>query len=216
MRITYHIILMLFFILLASCKRKREGCMDKEAANYDFYAEKESGLCNYDPFLKDLSFELAYNGSTPWSNLQTSAFSLNYITSTSFDSFMPTHGVYYLRCVPNTTAYLGTQTEQSGMNNKHFKGMYFDYSYYAKGDLDSNLNAIARVSCVSSSSNSKWYKLLNESKVTYGGFPLINVQKKNEYLELEYSEDNCKLYISTQVTKGTFTFCIDNIRLVPR
>jgi hypothetical protein len=130
----------LFFVLCSSgCKKKKPGCMDATATNYDITAELSDGSCLYTWIIRDPSFEF-FGGTyqTQGGNgFSTAAYPWN-----SPEGFMPTDGQYYWKCVP----YIGhsTQTTQSDvLPNKHFKGIYFDYRYVAKTGSDSVLKADA-------------------------------------------------------------------------
>jgi hypothetical protein len=210
----YTILIFILFISFSCVKKKvaRYGCKDLEATNFDPAADFDNGGCVYKSLITDPNFE-----NDQWYTYTGSGFSWNAIPSSINDGYMPTSGKYYLKCIPYVNTPNGTSTKQYLKANKHCKGFYFDYSYIAIAGLDSILKASIRISYFFSvPSQVLWTKSIDETPLSYSGFPIILVQKKNEYVELPYSESDGELFIKTEVSKGTFTFCIDNIREVPR
>lgn len=206
-------------LLFSSCKRDIAGCTDIEATNLSLNANLNDGSCKYKALIMNSSFE---SGDGYWSTYTGSGFSPYAYATNIGDGFMPTNGQNFFKCIPQINFLNGTSTQQYLGANKHSKGLYFDYSYIAIAGADSVLNAwcgIGFVMYVSGSSLTNftlWSKTISESPKTFGGKPIIKVQKRNEYIELPYTENNCQFGIGSLVTKGTFTFQIDNIREVPR
>ena len=210
----YTILIFILFISFACVKKKvaKYGCKDMEATNFDPAADVDNGGCVYKSLITDPSFE-----TDDWSYYTGTGYSYNVGPISTGDGFMPTHGKYYLRCVPYINKPNGTLAKQYLKDNKHCKGFYIDYSYRGVAGNDSLLNAKFEISY----SRALIYttlleKAIIESYSTQGSIPNIYVQKKDIYIELPYSENYGELYIIALVSKGTFTFCIDNIREVPR
>ena len=212
MKSQFIIIFINLFILNTSCKRKKTGCMDTSAINFDLKAELSDGSCKYNPppplFLNP-SFDTGWN----WSSAGYSG-TCPAVTPVN-DGFMPTDGPYFLKCVPTINCQLGTKFYQYVNANKYYKGFYFDYSYCAVAGADSVLKANVHITFPTSTII--WTKIISETAVSFGGLPNITVQKRNEYVELPLTTyDGDEFAIYTTVTKGTFTFQMDNIREIPR
>jgi hypothetical protein len=207
--LTFLIIMFLFI----SCKRDIAGCTDIEATNWSTHANLNDGSCNYRPLISDPSFERG-----DWSTYSGKWYSPYAYQTDQADGFMPTAGKYYFKCTPPPYYRNGTSTKLYIGPNKHYKGIYFDYSYYAKAsDTDSVLNASAGITYrIGSKAVSYWVKYISENSKTFGGFPAIEIKVRDEYLELPYNESEGTIHFGANVTSGTFTFCIDNIREVKR
>lgn len=208
----------LFFVLpllFNSCKRDIAGCTDVEATNWSQSANLNDGSCKYPPFIVNPDFELGDRG---WSTYSGNGYSWYVTYSDASDGFMPTHGQWFLKCIPDVNKTNGTATKQYFNVNKHCKGIYFDYSYYGvASSKDSVLSAFAGVSYFPSMYPSVyWSKTIFETPKSYGSFPNVIVQKRNEYMDLTLAEKGGLITITSSVSKGTFTFQVDNIREVPR
>jgi hypothetical protein len=215
----YTILIFFLFISFACVKKKvaKYGCKDMEATNFDPAADVDNGGCVYKSLITDPSFE-----TDDWSYYTGTGYSYNVGPTSIGDGFMPTHGKYYLKCVPYINKPNGTLARQYLEVNKHCKGFYFDYSYVGVADIDSLLDGgIFIVLSISSfgqgiTSKTLFSRNITKSPITYGNSSIVSFGKKDEYVELPLTDATSELRISTLVSKGTFTFCIDNIREVQR
>ncbi len=201
----------------SACKRKTLGCMDQEASNFKPSAQLSDGSCRYAPLIIDPDFEA---GNGDWGTYTGTGFSPAAYPTSAGDGFMPTSGGYFLKCRPTISYFFGTLTEQFVEPNKLYKGFTFDYSYKGIAGADSILKVNVEFWLKKSKPGAGydhitlWTETLSETPISFGGFPNIKVQKKDEYAELPFYDYKSELIITTSVSKGTFTFCIDNIREV--
>ena len=215
----YTILIFILFISFACVKKKvaKYGCKDMEATNFDPAADVDNGGCVYKSLITDPSFE-----TDDWSYYTGTGYSYNVGPTSIGDGFMPTHGKYYLRCVPYINKPNGTLTKQGLNGNKHCKGIYFDYSYTGVVDIDSLLEAKFVIGFViytngqGYQASTLFSKDIYKDKMTYGNSPMISFKMRDQYIQIPITDYRCELTISTLVSKGTFTFCIDNIREVQR
>jgi hypothetical protein len=198
----------------SSCKREN-NCTDPEASNYNSKIKwkVKHPTCTYPSFIKDLSFEK----DDAWEIIPSKDASKHAKRSTIKDGFMPTDGESFLKCVPlastGSISY-STLTTQSYYTNQHFKGLYFDYRIVGIAGPDSVLRASVSLSNNGNNASNWWDKTIKENASTFGGFPSIVIEKKDEYIDLDRTEMGY-IAISSYVSAGTFTLEIDNIRLVP-
>ncbi|HRH12127.1 MAG TPA: hypothetical protein PLU73_11465 [Bacteroidia bacterium] len=211
----FYIFLVSSVITLSSCVKKevpKYGCKDVEANNYDPTAYFDNGGCVYNNLILDPSFETG-----DWSIYSGTGYSYWAGSTSVADGFMPTHGKSYLKCVPFVDKLNGTLIKQYLGPNKHKKGFYFDYSYRGIAGNDSLLVAQINISDIRGLVITTLFsKTISESYISLGSIPNVYIQKKDAYVELPYSENHGLLTITTNVSKGTFTFCIDNIREVQK
>lgn len=225
-------------VALLGCKKEKNqnntpevveilGCTDIEATNFNSNATKNNGTCTYSTTIKNPSFETTLQTiPQTWYHNGGSGYCGSADLSNISDGFMPTNGQYFFKCIPAHNCpgpyNEGTSYIQSFISSKHFKGIYFDYSYTAIAGSDSILEASVEVSYTGYEGNGgtiydhKWAKNLSFNAITFNGFPTVTVQKRNEYIEVPEQTGYGDIYINTRVTAGTFTFQIDNIREVPR
>lgn len=195
----------------SSCKRENK-CTDPEASNYNSKIKwkVKHPTCTYPSFIRDRSFE----GDDAWERA-----SMGYAKRSSIkDGFMPTDGESFLQCIPltlgNTDSYSRTMTKQNYDNNQHFKGLYFDYRIVGIARHDSILKADVSFGNSGQNASNMWEKIINENASTFGGFPSIVIEKRDEYIDLDRTYWG-GIYITSHVSAGTFTLEVDNIRLVP-
>jgi hypothetical protein len=217
----YTILIFILFISFACVKKKvaKYGCRDIEALNYSNDADFDNGNCKYTPVFQAAGFE----SNDPWVTYVGNNFSPYAVISKINDGFMPTEGQYYFKCIPTVNNSMGTWTKQYIHSTTHTSGFYFDYSCDAIATssdsllvVEMSLENTVNTGTQSITTYTLWSKKISESPATFNGFPIIHLQKKSQYVELPLTENNGLFSIKTNVSKGTFTFCIDNIREVQR
>ena len=215
---------LIFFLFSAAlvffntgCKKKKPGCIDSEAANYDVFANVDNGTCIYKSPISDPSFENPF--SSVWLTYTAAGpYSSQIILSNDSDGFMPTDGNYYYKLIPQNGASGITWLSTYCGSTKHYKGFYFDYSCKGIANSSGFLTTTINIGLqYDGSPHTHWSKRIYEDPFTFGGFPNISIQKKQEYCELPYlTGQNYRFFIETVNSTGTFTFNIDNIRVVQR